>query len=424
MSKAERVHLPKYMAEFGCIGSECEASCCSYPWKITVDAETHARISALPEGGLKHEALGAMVPHPESEIEPFQLSMQGGGCALLDECGLCRIHSELGPESLPRTCALYPRQFTRLQRRQEMHGSLSCPEIGRKLLLDPHALEAAGAVSADDLLGRYTARPVAITIEGRGIPARLEILKRVESFVSTILTDRNRPFWQRLFAVGLVMDLFAKKGMQQPDKAVETLIKTFAQAWRTGALNETFASAYRDTAAQLVTLLDLLGRRLGPQAKSPIAPLVSRVVAALEIDYQRPLDALPAYQAAYRQHFEPVLRQHPHVAENYVLAQLRARVVSVRLAAGHKPFLRVVLLYALFRMLGTGIAAERGPDFSVDDLVEVAMLLARTVDQDAMFLNGIMKRFEDLDRLSMPYLGVLFADPPDDAVAQDVHCHA
>lgn len=170
-------------------------------------------------------------------------------------------------------------------------------------------------------------------------------------------------------------------------------------------------------ATQLVTLLDVLGRRIKAQAGSPITTLVARTVRALDIDYKDPVAAVPAYEAAFREVFEPVMRENPHVAENYILVHSRAKAVPIRLAGGWKPFLRVSLLYSLFRLLGIGVAAERGASFSVNDLVEVAMMLGRAVDQDSKFLDAIIDRFEERDRLSMGYLGVLFADPPDVSMA-------
>ena len=35
---------PEYYKEFECIGSACEASCCDYPWQITVDKKHYKKI--------------------------------------------------------------------------------------------------------------------------------------------------------------------------------------------------------------------------------------------------------------------------------------------------------------------------------------------------------------------------------------------
>jgi lysine-N-methylase len=66
---------------------------------------------------------------------------EDGACTNLDPENLCSIQRRFGEEVLSNTCTFYPRVFNCRGARVEMTANLSCPEIGRQVLLQADALE-------------------------------------------------------------------------------------------------------------------------------------------------------------------------------------------------------------------------------------------------------------------------------------------
>ncbi|MFW5391230.1 flagellin lysine-N-methylase, partial [Yersinia sp. 2544 StPb PI] len=62
-----------------------------------------------------------------------------GNCPYLDESRLCEVHKRLGSEALSHTCSTYPRENHQYKTEQFNTLTLSCPEVTRLVLFNPHA---------------------------------------------------------------------------------------------------------------------------------------------------------------------------------------------------------------------------------------------------------------------------------------------
>ena len=94
---------PKYYKDFHCIADRCTHSCC-VGWEIDIDSNSLKKYSALSGNyatEIKSSIEGGDPPH-------FRLGT-GDRCPHLDECGLCRIITELGEGYLTDICREHPR---------------------------------------------------------------------------------------------------------------------------------------------------------------------------------------------------------------------------------------------------------------------------------------------------------------------------
>jgi lysine-N-methylase len=71
-------------------------------------------------------------------------------CAMLNDNGLCDLHSTLGEEQLCYTCKMFPRHVEEFQDIREYSLSLACPEAARMVLADDYRFEIT--TSEDDAL--------------------------------------------------------------------------------------------------------------------------------------------------------------------------------------------------------------------------------------------------------------------------------
>ena len=122
-----KIYAPKYYKNFKCIADRCTHSCC-VGWEIDIDERTLEKYRTLSgsyaedirasiiEDGTPHFALGAWER-----------------CPHLDECGLCRIISNVGEEYLSDICREHPR-FYNFTDVCEVGIGMSCPEAARIIL--------------------------------------------------------------------------------------------------------------------------------------------------------------------------------------------------------------------------------------------------------------------------------------------------
>lgn len=111
---------------FKCIADKCPKSCCE-GWQIMIDDESIDRYQN--ESGHFGQRLLESINFTE------QCFLQNNSrCAMLNDNGLCDLHSSLGEESLCYTCKMFPRHVEEFQDIREYSLSLACPEFVRMLV--------------------------------------------------------------------------------------------------------------------------------------------------------------------------------------------------------------------------------------------------------------------------------------------------
>ena len=119
--------VPDYYTDFCCTADRCEDTCCA-GWQIVIDYQSLKKYRKV-EG-----------PFGKRLMKSIRWSKgifrQTGDkrCAFLNENNLCDMYTELGRESLCRTCRLYPRHVEEFEGVREITLSVSCPEVARLLL--------------------------------------------------------------------------------------------------------------------------------------------------------------------------------------------------------------------------------------------------------------------------------------------------
>jgi len=119
--------VPDYYKEFHCIADRCEDTCCA-GWQIVVDKKSLKNYKKVRGDFRKRIRKGT-----NFRKETFHQDKEKR-CAFLNENNLCDMYTALGPESLCRTCRLYPRHIEEFENVREISLSISCPEVARILM--------------------------------------------------------------------------------------------------------------------------------------------------------------------------------------------------------------------------------------------------------------------------------------------------
>ncbi len=126
--------IPDYYKEFSCIAADCEDTCCA-GWQIVIDEKSKRRYAKAATG------LNNIEKNLARELRRCVNWREGvfrqdteKRCAFLNQDNLCRLYQMAGPDSLCRTCKMYPRHIEEFEGVREITLSLSCPEAARIIL--------------------------------------------------------------------------------------------------------------------------------------------------------------------------------------------------------------------------------------------------------------------------------------------------
>ena len=122
-----KLRVPFYYDQFHCITSECKDNCCVGGWEIDIDDDTYNYYMSLD--GELGDRIRESITKSEDGSNCFKLV--DGHCGLLDKCGLCTIHKELGAEHLSVVCDQFPRYSEYYGEIKESGIGLACEEAER-----------------------------------------------------------------------------------------------------------------------------------------------------------------------------------------------------------------------------------------------------------------------------------------------------
>ena len=118
---------PDYFSEFTCIADKCPDTCCA-GWQIVIDDDTIEKYKKI-SGDYVWKVMAGV----DWENQIFRHDNEKR-CAFLSEKNLCNLYTNVGPDSLCKTCRDYPRHAEEFEDVREVTLSASCPEVARILM--------------------------------------------------------------------------------------------------------------------------------------------------------------------------------------------------------------------------------------------------------------------------------------------------
>jgi lysine-N-methylase len=402
---------PAYSEHFRCIADACEDTCCS-GWGVPVDQGTFEKYRS--HAGMKPFVGSLIVLDPNSSSTSDFARMplaQNGQCAFLETDHLCGIQRRLGEEMLPVTCSTYPRAVSSLTGAVEKALNLSCPEAARVTLLDPNLLGNALPNSLG--VERYANM---LWFEH---PLRKEDVRlAVREFVLLVLTDRRYPLWQRLY-------LLAPFGRRLRILSGNKSIAAWCEANPlplTHVLEESARGAAR---GRLLPVLDEIPAQPDQQLQVVTeimrmrmleGPAVPRLVECAQ-DFEQGLlrgpgteqAILNAYAEGCQRFYRPLMEQHPHLLENYLINYVFKNhypfggpVGQHDGSAGNEhdtedAHMLMCVQTALVQSMLIGMAARYREAFDLGHVVKLVQSVSRGFEHNKSLLRRIAQRATELD---------------------------
>ena len=220
MSDKTIILQPKYVADFQCDGSKCDAKCCRNLWLIDIDRETYKKYQRIKNPNMRKKILSSM--QPSTSRVGFKIKFnEKGACPLLCEDNFCYVQRNFGEDALSETCKLYPRRLEKIGNYQFRLLSMTCPVAAEQALLSINGMELQQLSCEDDT----PAWKLAIkNTRSKEVPDDLAAVHIMMGGLA-ILQNASYTFEQRLVLLGLFLDRV--EDCQQDVEAVAGLIEYY-----------------------------------------------------------------------------------------------------------------------------------------------------------------------------------------------------
>ena len=192
---------PKYVADFQCDGSKCNAKCCGNKWKISIDVDTYKKYQRVKNPVMRKKILSSI--KPSTNRIGFEINFgKGTSCPLLYEDNLCYVQLNLGEEALSNTCKGYPRVVKQVGKYQFRLLSMTCPIAAEKALFYSDGIDIQQVGIEDDTAAWKLA---ANRVKKKSIGDDLAAVHVIMGGLSLLQNDYYT-FEQRLVLLGLFLD--------------------------------------------------------------------------------------------------------------------------------------------------------------------------------------------------------------------------
>lgn len=220
MTNQSIILQPKYVGDFQCDGSKCNAKCCKNSWCIDIDMETYKKYQRIKNPAMRKKILASI--QPSTSKAGFEIKFnEDGACPLLCEDNFCYVQRNLGEEALSKTCKGYPRKIQKIGNYQFRLLSLTCPVAAEQALFSPYGMELQQLSCGND----KSAWKLAVkNTNPKEVPDDLAAVHIMMGGLA-ILQNTSYTFEQRLVLLGFFLDRV--EDCQQDVEAVAGLIEYY-----------------------------------------------------------------------------------------------------------------------------------------------------------------------------------------------------
>lgn len=423
---------PQYMATFSCIGAACEDSCCS-GWNVTVDKASYKRLKNSSNIEISKAVKTFFKTTTETTNQNFasiELNSQGQ-CPMLDAESMCSIQRKLDHTYLPRTCADFPRYYFKIANETSVLGTLACPELARKCLLDTHAFDRV-TIEIPFTPNQKPPYRGGFNFEAKLHPQPLQRnFELIREVILQILKRRDYFLWQRLMAVGLLSrQLEALHSLQdqagtaesiQHDATIAIELQRIWDLLDSGKLKEQLkdmSGRDNDLLVQQALLKELTAERLkfngaqfGGVKFIKFLKCISNAFQGIEYSESDPEGTATRFKNAEEKWFSPFVEKNPHIAENFIVNLVLTEMFPSPGEKGiERQWQEIMLRYAMVRFYLVGLAGKHQEAFGNDHFVEVIYSFSREVLHSNTFLDHMFSRLQKVELMNLATMSILVKD--------------
>lgn len=385
MSDNTIILQPKYVADFQCDGSKCNAKCCGNKWKISIDVDTYKKYQRVKNPVMRKKILSSI--KPSTNRIGFEINFgKGTSCPLLCEDNLCYVQLNLGEEALSNTCKGYPRVVKQVGKYQFRLLSMTCPVAAEKALLYSDGINIQQLSIENDTAAWKLA---ANRMEKKSIDDDLAAVHVIMGGLS-LLQNNYYTFEQRLVLLGLFLDRV--ENCQQDLEAVAGVIDYYNSHEFQQEISSLWDNwQYYETAhKQFMTgTFKILQQEKQLQSIAPWLASNINYDTLYEERNQLVNDCIGNILERYWQH-EWIFRIFPFALQGSFLHNYFAYVIAYEICQ--------LYIYSTYDLYKTG---------DKNDILEILGSFSKMLDHREDFLNSLVKKSAYFEREPLKLMQVL-----------------
>jgi lysine-N-methylase len=388
---------PLYASTFRCIGGACEDTCCR-DMAVMVDKATYDKYQNFPPGEIR-SLLQRHVTRNTVDANDILYAIinpaSSNYCPLFAADRLCGLQKQFGSEVLCATCSIYPRVLNSVDGVLETSLYLSCPEAARLILLNPESTLAEGNPASSHF---RTDQFSHIASDSGAIHKPYAYFDEVQALAITMIQDRTRPMWHRLFLLGMFCASLDRIVEPAQDSTVPKIIAEYRDILATGALRDELERLPKNPATQLDVVLRLTDQRVRAGGTG------ERFLECWQ-EFHQGIGYSPESTAASdAQHYaegeelcHAFFARNPFILENYLLNYTFRTLFPFgrKASAHHTPqnilaeYALMITQYAMVKGLLIGIASHHRDAFGTEHVVKLIQSFSRAVEHSPVFLKQV-----------------------------------
>ena len=223
----------EYMEKFSCIGPKCEDDCC-HGWTVFIDKETYEKYLKIKDEDMLEKLEGNLKKNDNYNCE-FNYGImnmkENGKCPMQEESKLCEIHKKKGADYLSSTCYVYPKILNCLGKTRELSGTISCPEIARKVLLNKEKMKFN--FIDETKLNQKILKVAVKNIKENEIKSGWKIyIREIRSAAIEIIQNRDSKIIDRMLYLGIFIKKLEEIIETGKENEIEECIKHYIEEMR------------------------------------------------------------------------------------------------------------------------------------------------------------------------------------------------
>ena len=366
--------IPKYMADFKCIGSECVDTCCA-GWDINIDENTFEKY-VNSKGELKELVQGKFRENKENEDflnKGFMILKEQNKCPFLNDDMLCDIHGRIGEENLCITCKRFPRVYNIIDGIYEKSGLPSCEEICIKDFLNKEKMEFI-EIEEDIDESAIEIRRIIDTEAFEGTDSLLQYFWEIRVNSINIIQNRSFSIEERLNILKYFYREIEKNYKMLDFESIENILEDFSE--NTIDLELLKGKAYNESNEFYLSLIDerLIENIKGIRLKECI------------LEYTNAIEGYDINK--YSSELSKKLEKYSFIFENYLVNQIFKDLIPFN--KGEDLTLSVDVLinsYRIIKAYTIGLSLNSKMLLDEKIIIKVIQSLSKDIEHNKVFKN-------------------------------------
>lgn len=397
-----KILKPFYYNNFKCTGGECIDNCCSNNWNIDIDKKTYKKYKKLRGGwGEKINRNISRNRRDSNFLKYGKINLKNGKCTLLNEEGLCTLHSGLGEEYLCNTCKMYPRLINKYGEFYEKNLYISCPEVARYII---NMKENFSFNIEEETLSELDKEYIFYNKQDEKL---YNLLWESRILAMEIIQFKEIDLWKRIVFLKLIVD----KVQNRIDENNYNNYLELLNILRSEITNINVINSLDNIPVALDIKLKFIQSIL--QAKNnqgssneKYSNLIEEYNALFE---QVNTDENILYSIEKKEkEFNTYLKDKENILENLLIYLIyRYFMEALNTKDVNKAVTKIIINYVMIKTFLLARYNKNNKELKEEDFVEVFYIFSRVIEHNSVFLNELYKNIKEAGYDNINYVTIL-----------------